>query len=243
MQLHNQCSWKPDMSAPAGGENSGNQGEGRSSKRAFRHFIVDNPWTGARWWVTISLAFEVPESLYLIVIRKEPSWRNTFPQPARKVGTRLSVLIFPPPIRLGFFILGYFAVENKTGGIVWRSIEKEEWNEITKRNPGIPCPPSYFSFDYIWHLSRLYRSKWQHHHRHHLDPGKKPLYFKYDNHWTPEGHKIMASGFMNYLDDNFWKKACNWTASSIGARSSGRTHRKEFQYIQEVLKVLIRHGR
>jgi hypothetical protein len=40
-------------------------------------------------------------------------------------------------------------------------------------------------------------------------PGEKPLYFKYDNHWTPEGHKIVASGFMNYLDDNFWKKACN----------------------------------
>ena len=35
------------------------------------------------------------------------------------------------------------------------------------------------------------------------------LYFKYDNHMTPEGIKIIASGFMTYLDDNYWKKTCN----------------------------------
>ena len=38
--------------------------------------------------------------------------------------------------------------------------------------------------------------------------GNKPLYFNYDNHWTTEGHKIMSSGFNNYLDENYWRKVC-----------------------------------
>lgn len=29
--------------------------------------------------------------------------------------------------------------------------------------------------------------------------GQKPLYFKYDMHWTPEGHKVMASALEEYL--------------------------------------------
>ena len=39
--------------------------------------------------------------------------------------------------------------------------------------------------------------------------GKQPLYFKYDNHWTPEGHKVVANGFMQYLDRKYWKEVCN----------------------------------
>ena len=36
----------------------------------------------------------------------------------------------------------------------------------------------------------------------------KPLYFKYDMHWTTEGHKVMAAGLLKYLTDNYSSKWC-----------------------------------
>lgn len=39
--------------------------------------------------------------------------------------------------------------------------------------------------------------------------GDKPLYFNYDNHWTPDGHKVVADGFMQYFEDPYWKKKRN----------------------------------
>ena len=38
--------------------------------------------------------------------------------------------------------------------------------------------------------------------------GKHALYFSYDNHMTPEGHKLMANGFTQYLQDKYWKEKC-----------------------------------
>lgn len=39
--------------------------------------------------------------------------------------------------------------------------------------------------------------------------GKHALYFSYDMHWTPEGHKLMANGLAQYLQDKYWKEGCN----------------------------------
>lgn len=39
--------------------------------------------------------------------------------------------------------------------------------------------------------------------------GEAPLYFKYDIHWTVEGHKLMASTLEKYLMENILAKQCN----------------------------------
>lgn len=39
--------------------------------------------------------------------------------------------------------------------------------------------------------------------------GEAPLYFKYDIHWTVEGHKLMASTLEQYLMENILAKQCN----------------------------------
>jgi hypothetical protein len=38
---------------------------------------------------------------------------------------------------------------------------------------------------------------------------KQPLYFNYDNHWTPDGHRVVASGFLQFLDEKYWGRGCN----------------------------------
>jgi hypothetical protein len=38
--------------------------------------------------------------------------------------------------------------------------------------------------------------------------GKPFLYFSYDNHLTPAGHRLMANGIAQYLIDNYWKDGC-----------------------------------
>lgn len=39
--------------------------------------------------------------------------------------------------------------------------------------------------------------------------GHKPLYFRYDMHWTPEGHKVMASAIKEYLLKTTLATACS----------------------------------
>jgi len=39
--------------------------------------------------------------------------------------------------------------------------------------------------------------------------GKPALYFSYDPHFTPDGHKLMAIGLAQYLLDKYWKDGCN----------------------------------
>lgn len=41
--------------------------------------------------------------------------------------------------------------------------------------------------------------------------GQKPLYFKYDMHWTPEGHKVMASALKEYLLKTTLAMTCSVT--------------------------------
>jgi hypothetical protein len=38
--------------------------------------------------------------------------------------------------------------------------------------------------------------------------GKLPLYFSHDNHWTPAGNKLVASGIARYLLYKYWKDGC-----------------------------------
>lgn len=44
--------------------------------------------------------------------------------------------------------------------------------------------------------------------------GEAPLYFKYDLHWTSEGHKVMAAGLEQYLVKNHSAKWCKSGANS-----------------------------
>jgi hypothetical protein len=39
--------------------------------------------------------------------------------------------------------------------------------------------------------------------------GTERLYFRYDNHWTPKGHEVMAQGLFDYLMANHWARWCN----------------------------------
>ena len=38
--------------------------------------------------------------------------------------------------------------------------------------------------------------------------GTEKLYFDYDPHWTPEGHRVMAAGLASYIEEHQMSRWC-----------------------------------